>query len=178
MSRSRISRAPALPSRLLHATLRLKVMAGVVVVTLLALTVFDVGVVITMRRYLLAQTDNNLQVALTVTKPTLSSLISERIPRPPRGPRQTTTGITPANFKIPALPGDFDIALVPVRGPAVVLEIGTGAGGRAHVGHDAACDGHASRRARPAYRADREFGIVSHPYGPCHWRFPDHRHQP
>src|SRR5580700_3662337 len=63
MSRSRISRAPALPSRLLHATLRLKVMAGVVVVTLLALTVFDVGVVITMRRYLLAQTDNNLRVA-------------------------------------------------------------------------------------------------------------------
>ena len=129
MSRSRISRAPALPSRLLHATLRLKVMAGVVVVTLLALTVFDVGVVITMRRYLLAQTDNNLQVAFTVTKPTLSSLISERIPRPPRGPRQTTTGITPANFKIPALPGDFDIALVPARGPAVVLEIGTGAAG-------------------------------------------------
>jgi two-component system OmpR family sensor kinase len=119
-----------LPSRVLHATLRLKVMAGVVAVTLLALTVFDVGVVITMRRYLLAQTDNNLQVALTVTKPTLSSLISEGIPRPSRQPpraRQTTTGITPANFKIPALPGDFDIALVPVRGPAVWLEIGTGA---------------------------------------------------
>jgi two-component system, OmpR family, sensor kinase len=133
MSRSRISPAPALPSRLLHATLRLKVMAGVVVVTLLALTVFDVGVVITMRRYLLAQTDNNLQVALTVTKPTLSSLISEGFPRPPRqqprARRQTTTGITPANFKIPALPGDFDIALVPVRGPAVWLEIGTGAAG-------------------------------------------------
>jgi two-component system OmpR family sensor kinase len=134
MSRSRISRAPALPSRLLHATLRLKVMAGVVVVTLLALTVFDVGVVITMRRYLLAQTDKNLQVALTVTKPTLSSLIREGVPRPPprQSPhtrRQTTTGITPANFRIPALPGDFDIALVPVRGPAVMFEVGTGAAG-------------------------------------------------
>jgi two-component system OmpR family sensor kinase len=130
MSRSRISRAPALPSRLLHATLRLKVMAGVVVVTLLALTVFDVGVVITMRRYLLAQTDNNLRVALTVTKPTLSSLIREGIPGPSRQPpraRQTTTGTAPANFKIPALPGDFDIALMPARGPAVWLEIGTGA---------------------------------------------------
>ena len=122
-----------LPSRLLHAPLRLKVMAGVVVVTLLALTVFDVGVVITMRRYLILQTDRNLQVALTVTKPTLGSLISEGIPRPPRqSPHarlQTTRGITPANFKMPALPGDFDIALVPTRGPTVVLEIGTGAAG-------------------------------------------------
>ena len=122
-----------LPSRLLHAPLRLKVMAGVVAVTLLALTVFDVGVVITMRRYLILQTDRNLQVALTVTKPTLGSLISKGISRSPRQPpgdrRQTTRGITPANFKMPALPGDFDIALVPVRGPTVVLEIGTGAAG-------------------------------------------------
>jgi two-component system OmpR family sensor kinase len=122
-----------LPGRLLHAPLRLKVMAGVVVVTLLALTVFDVGVVITMRRYLILQTDRNLQVALTLTKPTLGSLISEGIPRPPRqSPHarlQTTRGITPANFKMPALPGDFDIALVPARGPTVVLEIGTGAAG-------------------------------------------------
>ena len=53
MSRSRMFPVRTLPSRLLHAPLRLKVMAGVVAVTLLALTVFDVGVVITMRRYLL-----------------------------------------------------------------------------------------------------------------------------
>ena len=44
-------------------------MAGVVVVTLVALAAFDVGAVTTMRRYLLAQTDNNLQVALTLTLP-------------------------------------------------------------------------------------------------------------
>ena len=148
-----------LPSRLLHATLRLKVMAGVVVVTLLALTVFDVGVVITMRRYLLAQTDNNLQVALTVTKPTLSSLISEGIPRPSRQPpraRQTTTGITPANFKIPALPGDFDIALVPVRGPAVWLEIGTGGAGARTLVIVAEPDGPAERLYRSLGFSERE----------------------
>jgi two-component system, OmpR family, sensor kinase len=134
MSLSRTySRIRSLPGRLLRAPLRLKVMAGVVIVTLLALTMFDVGVVITMRRYLLAQTDSNLQVALTVTKPTLSSLLTEGFPHPPRQPprgrRQTTAGITPAPFKIPALPGDFDIALVPVRGPAVELETGTGPAG-------------------------------------------------
>ena len=94
-------------------------MAGVVIVTLLALTVFDVGVVITMRRYLLAQTDDNLQVALTVTKPTLDSLIPAAPPaHPPRA-----VGATPAPELRPTsgsrcFPGDFDIALVPVRGPA------------------------------------------------------------
>ena len=129
MSHSRISRVPALPSRLVHAPLRIEVMAGVVAVTLLALTVFDVGVVITMRRYLLLQTDRNLHVALTVTEPTVNSLASEGFPRPPKQSssiwRHTTVGITPHPFKIPALPGDFDIAIVPVRGPAVMLEIST-----------------------------------------------------
>ena len=100
-----------LPSRLLHAPLRLKVMAGVVAVTLLALTVFDVGVVITMRRYLIPQTDNNLQVALTVTKPTLGSLISEGIPRSPRQPprdrRQTTTRDHSGQLQDPGAPRRF-----------------------------------------------------------------------
>ena len=133
MSRSRTSRVRTLPSRLLRAPLRLKVMAGVVVVTLLALTVFDVGVVITMRRYLLLQTDRNLHVALTVTEPTVTSLASEGFPHVPRQSsrtwRHSTVGVTPRPFKIPALPGDFDIAIVPVRGPAVMLEISTTAAG-------------------------------------------------
>ena len=51
MSHSRTSRVGALPRQLLHAQLRLKVMAGVVVVTLVALVAFDVGAVTTMRRY-------------------------------------------------------------------------------------------------------------------------------
>ena len=138
MSLSRISRLRALPRRLLHAPLRLKVMAGVVVVTLLALTVFDVGVAITMRRYLILQTDRNLQVALTVTGPTLTSMISDGFADPSRQPlphgsnrsngRPGVVGVTPHPFKIQALPGDFDIVFLPVRGPAMILEIATAAG--------------------------------------------------
>ena len=75
MSHRRTSRARALLRRLLRAQLRLKVMAGVVVVTLVALVAFDVGAVTTMRRYLLAQTDNNLQGALTLTVPRLDAIL-------------------------------------------------------------------------------------------------------
>ena len=51
-------------------------MAGVVVVTLLALVAFDVGAVATMRRYLLTQTDSNLQGALTLTLPRLAAALA------------------------------------------------------------------------------------------------------
>ena len=53
MSHRRTSRPGILFRRLLRAQLRLKVLAGVVVVTLVALVAFDVGAVTTMRRYLL-----------------------------------------------------------------------------------------------------------------------------
>ena len=113
----------SLLSRRLNVPLHLKVMAGVVVVTLAALVAFDVGVVITMRRYLLTQTDNNLRQALTLTKPRLHSLLSEGVRAPPSpppgGPRGTPVEPKP---KFPALLGDFEIAFVPWRGPAVILE--------------------------------------------------------
>jgi len=130
MSRSRTSRARIRPSRLLPVPLRLKVMAGVVVVTLLALAAFDMGVFIAMRRYLLAQTDHNLHVALTVTEPTLNSLVAGGFPppHPPRGigarrPRRRGQ----PNFL--ALTGVYDIAFVPFRGPVQMLEVDTTAGG-------------------------------------------------
>ena len=71
-------RTRALLSRVLRAQLRLKVMAGVVVVTLVALVAFDVGAVTTMRRYLLSQTDSNLKVALTLTIPRLDTILPAR----------------------------------------------------------------------------------------------------
>jgi len=131
MSRSRTSRTRT-PSRPLPVPLHLKVMAGVVVVTLAALTAFDVGVSITMRRYLTAQTDDNLQVALTVARPILNSLTSGDSPRVPAHPppgigRRRAPGPGPA--KSPALPGDFDIAFLPFHGPAVLLELSTAPGG-------------------------------------------------
>jgi hypothetical protein len=62
--------------RLLRAQLRLKVMAGVLTVTLVALVAFDVAAVTTVRRYLLNQTDNNLQGALTLTLPRLANFLA------------------------------------------------------------------------------------------------------
>ena len=123
MSHNWSSLARSLPSRRLHVRLRLKVMAGVVVVTLIALAAFDVGVVTTLRRYLLTQTDNNLQLALTVTEPRLNSLLPEGFPSPwrlPPGDRQLSR---PAS-ELRGFFGDFEIAFVPLRGPVVTLQMG------------------------------------------------------
>jgi hypothetical protein len=48
-------RPSALLRRLWRAQLRLRVMAGVVVVMLVAIAAFDIGAVATMRRYLLGR---------------------------------------------------------------------------------------------------------------------------
>jgi two-component system, OmpR family, sensor kinase len=126
MSLSRTSRTRTSPNRLLHVPLRLRVMAGVVVVTLLALAAFDAGVVTTMRRYLLTQIDNNLQWALTVSAPRLSSLLSERFPeqRPQIHVRTEPPGVRPPTPRVLSVPGDFEIAFIPLRGPVVLLEMG------------------------------------------------------
>jgi two-component system OmpR family sensor kinase len=113
MSHRWSARTRGLLSRRLHVRLRVKVMAGVVVVTLIALAAFDVGVVTTMRRYLLTQTDNNLHLALTLTELRLHSLLPEGVVAP---------GSPPALN--PALSGNFEIAFVPWRGPVVILEMG------------------------------------------------------
>src|ERR1700691_6655309 len=120
--RTGTSRVRTLSRRLLRAQLRLKVMAGVVVVTLVALVAFDVGAVATMRRYLLAQTDNNLQVALTLTTPRLNGILSR--PGHPGGPHAVPAQTAaPRRFRILALPGAFDIAFLPARGGQVTLQV-------------------------------------------------------
>jgi two-component system OmpR family sensor kinase len=115
-----ISRARALPRRLLRAQLRLKVMAGVVVVTLIALVAFDVGAVTTMRRNLLAQTDKNLQVAATLTLPRLAAILSEPAGR---GGRVVPSEFKPPGGPIIALPGAFDMDFLPLRGRPVTLQV-------------------------------------------------------
>ena len=75
-------RPSALLRRLWRAQLRLRVMAGVVVVMLVAIAAFDIGAVATMRRYLLGQTDKNLQVTLAMTRIQLPSLVPGYLPRP------------------------------------------------------------------------------------------------
>jgi hypothetical protein len=120
----------ALLRRLLRAQLRLKVMAGVVLVTLIALVAFDVGAITTMRRYLLAQTDNNLHGALTLTIPRLNAILSGgSLPGRPGGPHAVPAQVeTPPKSKYPALPGVFDIAFLPFRGGPVTLQVAANGG--------------------------------------------------
>ena len=97
MSHTRTSRARALLGRLLRVQLRLKVMAGAMVVTLIALLAFDVGAITIMRRYLLAQTDNNLQAALALTVPRLNAILTAGAPPGgPGGPRAVPGGVQAA----------------------------------------------------------------------------------
>jgi two-component system, OmpR family, sensor kinase len=124
----------------LSVPLRLKVMTGVVAVTLIALAALDVGAVIMTRDYLLAQTDNNLHLALTVTEPKLKSLIADGLPAPSppvrsravlfeQGDRRkqrtrTQSQRQAVKFRAQPLVGNYEIAFVPRRGAAVILEAG------------------------------------------------------
>ena len=124
MSTSQAVHPTALLRRLLRAQLRLKVMAGVVVVTLLALVAFDVGAVTTMRRYLLTQTDSNLHGALTLALPRLAATLAlthqvvwasnHAVP---------SEVVRPSYAKAPALPGAFDMTFLPFRGQQVTLQV-------------------------------------------------------
>jgi hypothetical protein len=119
-------RPSALLRRVWRAQLRLKVMAGVVVVTLAALTAFDIGAVTMMRRYLLGQTDNNLAAALAVTKIQLRLLDAGYFPvsgQPPfRAKVPRVKG--PPGGPPPSILGEFDIAYLPDKGKQFPLEVG------------------------------------------------------
>jgi two-component system, OmpR family, sensor kinase len=112
----------------LRFPLRLKVMAGVAAVTLLALAALDIGVVIVTRHYVLTQTDDNLHQALTVTEPRLYSLLADALPDPvrPQKPRVPGRQLAPrpTSRRLPGLLGDYEIAFVPSRGTVVILEMG------------------------------------------------------
>jgi len=68
-----------------------------------------------MRRYLLAQTDNNLQVALTPDHAEAERHMSP--PGHPGAPHAVPAQVkTPPGSRILALPGAFDIAFLPIHG--------------------------------------------------------------
>jgi two-component system OmpR family sensor kinase len=132
-SHRRISRATVMVRALLRAPLRLKVMAGVLAVTLVALVAFDVAAVTTVRRYLLNQTDSNLQGALTLTLPRLAGFLaagqaaSHRLG--PRGPNAVPAqSALRSEEKVPALLGAYDMVFVPVRGAQVTLQVAANSG--------------------------------------------------
>ena len=124
MSHSQAVHPTALLRRLLRAQLRLKVMAGVVVVTLLALVAFDVGAVATMRRYLLSQTDSNLQGALTLTLPRLAAALAFTS-QVARASNHAVPGqvVLPSHVKTLSLPGAFDMTFLPHHGEQVNLQV-------------------------------------------------------
>ena len=121
---SRAVHPTALLRRLLRAQLRLKVMAGVVVVTLLALVAFDVGAVTTMRRYLLGQTDSNLQGALTLTLPRLAAALAFTSQAARASSHAVPAQVMlPPHVKPAALPGAFDMTYLPFHGKQVTLQV-------------------------------------------------------
>ena len=133
MNHRRTSPARALARRLMCAQLRLKVMAGVVVVTLVALVAFDAGAVATVRRYLLGQTDNNLQGALTLTLPQLANVLAHISPRASvnggRGPNAVPAQVQNLHQEmVPALAGAFDMMFLPYRGGPTTLQVAANGG--------------------------------------------------
>ena len=118
-------RPKALLKRLLRAQLRLRVMAGVVAITLVALVAFDVAAVATMRRNLLTQTDSDLHVALTLTVPRLPALLGVQAsvgqqPQVALGGPQSERVSGPPRYWV--VPGAFDITFLPERGRQVALQ--------------------------------------------------------
>jgi two-component system OmpR family sensor kinase len=112
--------------------LRLKIMVGVVAVTLIALTAFDIAAVTTMRHYLYGQTDKDLQVALNVTRGQLSFLVPGYALAGGRPQVQRHTGTPPVSFPAPprSVFGEFGIAYLPRHGKQVTLQVGaSGPGG-------------------------------------------------
>jgi two-component system, OmpR family, sensor kinase len=135
-SHRRTSRATVMVQRLLRAQLRLKVMVGVLAVTLVALVAFDAAAVTTVRRYLLNQTDNNLQGALTLTLPRLANFlaageVANHAVAGRRGPNAVPAqSALPSKEKIPALPGAYDMVFLPVRGAQVTLQVAANSGAK------------------------------------------------
>jgi two-component system OmpR family sensor kinase len=102
---------------MVKSKLRTKVVAGVMASVIAVLAVFDFTAVAALRRYLIAQTDANLNSALQQTQPRLSELLPEF---------RRTGAVT-------AIPGQYAIEFVPARGKVVNLQGGGLASGAATV---------------------------------------------
>jgi two-component system, OmpR family, sensor kinase len=134
-------RVPRLPQ------LRTRVLAGVVLITVIALVAFDVAAVSALRRYLLAQTDTRLQTVLSLYRPMSRTLL-----RPPSGrPLQLPSNRTPAQSWVIAGPrlklappvlGQYYVAFVSGHGPRGLLVGSPGLVPRLPAGLPALADGH------------------------------------
>jgi len=57
--------------------MRTRVLAGVLLITVIALVAFDIAAVTALRRYLLGRTDSQLQTVLSMYRPVNKSLASQ-----------------------------------------------------------------------------------------------------
>jgi two-component system OmpR family sensor kinase len=127
----------SLLKRLWRAQLRLKVMAGVVAVTLVALVAFDIAAVAVMRRDLIRQTDANLEGALMLTVPRLPKILampsSGAVVNRWRPASGSAVRPVPTSGKgsIVAVPGAYDMFFLPSGGTQVTLQVGAGGVGGA-----------------------------------------------
>jgi two-component system OmpR family sensor kinase len=100
--------------------LRTRVLAGVLLITLLALVVFDVAAVTALRRYLLGQTDSRLQTVLSLYRPIHLSPAarSPGKPGPAYRPVQEKVVIAGPRLRLtPPILGEYYVAFVSGQGP-------------------------------------------------------------
>jgi len=100
-----------------RSQLRMRVMAGVVAVTLAALAVFDLIAVTTMHNYLYGQTRSQLDAVVQQARGELPALISA-----------TSRGPGGIEGLLPVTTGEFDIAWLPAGGQPIVTEIALNGG--------------------------------------------------
>jgi two-component system, OmpR family, sensor kinase len=114
-------------------TLRARVLAGVLIVTLAALAGFDLAAVSALRRYLVGQTDGQLRNVLSLYRagpwlvPVPGAGVHINVIRPTRvgpiraTPREQITIVGPRFVLRPALLDQFNVEAVSVRGPTIHL---------------------------------------------------------
>ena len=110
--------------------LRTRVLAGVVAVTLVALTAFDFAAVTALRSYLIAQVDTRLQTVADLYQPPNPPPKSARTPlrKPSAGTRQLATrrDASPGKPEAHLLPAPLDEYFIAVIHPGVIMEIAGG----------------------------------------------------
>ncbi len=136
MAPSRLRRALLTPGRFRRAQLRTRVLAGVLLVMLVALAAFDIAAITALRGYLLSQTDSQLQEVLGLYRPlnlswSLAKLRGRPAGKPPRGrqvPARSVIQMVPASSVIvgphllaPRILGQYYVATVSGHGPRVFV---------------------------------------------------------
>jgi two-component system OmpR family sensor kinase len=118
-----------MPGRLRRAQLRTRVLAGVLLITLVALVAFDIAAIAALRGYLLSKTDSQLQAVLSLYRTLnlpldlpLSTQQHAALTRPPPGRRHPVrVEIVGPRVQLPRILGEYYVASVSGRGPRVLV---------------------------------------------------------